>query len=347
MKIITDATSATQLLPAFNTYFREHITNSLQHWEMLQRMLGYHLGWNTPDGQPDAANPGKQLRPLLTLLSCGASGGEWQQALPMASAIELLHNFSLIHDDVMDVSEKRRGRETVWHIWGVNQAINVGDGAYGMSFHLLAESEYEDARSIVHAQRIIAKACVDTVYGQMLDISFESRDDVTSDEYVQMVGLKTGPLLGAALSGGALFAGKSIEHALKLDAIGRDIGVVFQMQDDILGIWGESKQTGKSADDDLTAKKKSYPIIWALENLPATPRDEISELYDQQAPLPENTTTRIRTILTDESVNEAVTQAINARHKILVEQLQTLYPDETPLRTELLRIINFIITRKH
>ena len=297
-------------------------------------------------GKADSGDRGKQIRPLLTLLSCGASGGDLNHALALASAIELLHNFSLIHDDVMDISEQRRGRATVWHIWGVNQAVNVGDGAYGLSFQLLAESTYDDPRAILHAQRMIAKACVDTVYGQMLDISFETRDDVTSDEYVQMVGLKTGPLLGAALGGGALFAGKSLEHALQLDEIGREIGVIFQMQDDILGIWGESATTGKSADDDLTAKKKSYPIIWALENLPAPPREEITSLYDQAAPLPEASTTRIRNILTDESVNDAVQQAILARHHALTTKMQTFYPDDSPFRAELLGLIDYIITRK-
>lgn len=343
----TPETLVNDLLKDFNSHFQQTITQQIQHWAMMHQMLGYHLGWNNPDGSPNRSPAGKQIRPLLALLSCGASEGQPHDALPLAAGIELLHNFSLIHDDVMDVSETRRGRTTVWSIWGVNQAINTGDGAYGLSFRLLADSEYEDARTIVNAQRILSKACVDTVYGQMLDISFESRDDVSTDEYVQMVGLKTGPLLGAALGGGALFAGKSWEHALKLDNIGREIGIIFQMQDDILGIWGDSKKTGKSADDDLTAKKKSYPIIWALENLPKDSSGEISALYQQPAPLPNKTTTRIRNILTDGSVKVAVSRAIQARYEALITELNHLYPTPSDYRTELLRILAFIINRTH
>lgn len=338
---------STQLLQAFNQDYQKRITQGIAAWQMMGQMLGYHHGWLDPTGQPASANPGKQIRPLLALLSCGASSGDPQAAIDMAIAIELLHNFSLIHDDVMDVSQKRRGRDAVWAIWGVNQAINTGDAAYGLSFQLLAESNYPDARTIVHAQRMLAKACVDTVYGQMLDISFENRDAVRSEEYEQMVGLKTGPLLGAALAGGALFAGKSLEHAQALERLGREIGVIFQMQDDILGIWGEAAQTGKSADDDLTAKKKSYPIIWAFENLPPRPRDEINALYQQQAPLPESSTTRIRSILTTEAVNDAVTKAINARYQDVIAELQKRYPDDSPYREELFNIIAFIIKRTH
>lgn len=338
---------ATDLLKDFNQYFQTSITNSIDEWKMMLQMLGYHLGWTDPDGTPNRTPAGKQIRPLLALLSCGASGANPQNAMALATAIELLHNFSLIHDDVMDVSEKRRGRTTVWSIWGVNQAINAGDGAYGLSFQLLAESDYPEARTIVQAQRIVSKACVDTVYGQMLDISFETRNDVSSDEYIQMVGLKTGPLLGAALAGGALFAGKALEHATQLDKIGREIGVVFQMQDDILGIWGESEKTGKSADDDLTAKKKSFPIIWALENLPKDSTQEITALYQEEAPLPDKTTTRLRNILTDGSVKVAISKAIQARYEALISNLNSLYPDESLYRDELLKILAFIINRAY
>ncbi|PJF38884.1 MAG: hypothetical protein CUN55_15990, partial [Phototrophicales bacterium] len=306
MDSITYQSLVTKLLSDFNDYFQTSVRHSLHNWTMLQTMLGYHLGWNSIDGTPQQSNPGKQIRPLLALLSCGASGGDPQSAWPMAAAIEMLHNFSLIHDDVMDISEKRRGREAVWKIWGTNQAINVGDGAYGLSFQLLADAENAEPQTIVYAQRILSKACVDTVYGQMLDISFEDRDDVTSAEYIQMVGLKTGPLLGAALAGGALFAQRPYEEALALAEIGREVGVIFQMQDDILGIWGQTAKTGKSANDDLTAKKKSYPIIWALENLAPQYQQMIKDWYSLPAPLPIHITKQMRQLLTEQNVEQSI-----------------------------------------
>lgn len=337
----------TQLLTDFNIQFQQTTRDSLYSWQMLQTMLGYHLGWNTSDGEPKQTNPGKQVRPLLTLLSCGASGADPQKAWAMAAGIEMLHNFSLIHDDVMDVSEKRRGRDAVWTIWGVNQAINVGDGAYGLSFQLLADAKDADPQVVVYAQQILSRACVDTVYGQMLDISFETRTDVKSEEYVQMVGLKTGPLLGAALGGGALFAGRPHEEAMALVEIGRELGVVFQMQDDILGIWGESAKTGKSADDDLTAKKKSYPIIWALEHLDQRQTQEISTMYDMPAPLPQDTTTKLRLLLTEGQVNNAISEDIEKRYQAVVEKLKQYYADDNEYRTELLNLVEFIIRRTH
>lgn len=335
------------LIKAFTTTYQNLILSSIPDHPLLQRTLGYHHGWNTPDGQPTQAKAGKYIRPLLALLSCGARGGNPDIAQHLAVAIELLHNFSLIHDDVMDVSETRRGRTTVWKLWGVNQAINVGDGAYGLSFQILAETPNVNPRTLVYAQRILSKACVDTVYGQMLDISFESRDHVSPDEYSVMTGLKTGPLLGAALGGGALFAGATWEDAQELCTIGRELGVVFQMQDDLLGIWGKPDQTGKSTSDDLTAKKKSLPIIWALENLSPATRQELETLYQNDAPLPPHITERIRDILTNEGVDEAVSTQTQARYLKMISALEYHYPTASDYRDALFNIVAFIVNRTY
>ncbi len=335
----------TQLLTTFNTYYQNHIQLNIDQHALLSRLLGYHLGWSDPHGKPANYNRGKQLRPLLALLSCGAKGSDPANALAMASAIELLHNFSLIHDDVMDDSDTRRGRASVWSLWGVNQAINAGDGAYGLSFQLLAEADYHDPQAIVYAQRILGKTCVDTVAGQMLDISFETRDDVNSEEYTLMTALKTGPLIGAALGGGALFAGSDWEEALALTQLGRQLGVVFQMQDDILGIWGEPDKTGKSASDDLTLKKKSYPVIWAMEHLSGAAYNELVNLYHREAPLPPKTTDRIRQILTVEGVKDEVLAETRTGYEKLVSGLKTHYPNASDYQNELFRMVAFIVKR--
>jgi geranylgeranyl diphosphate synthase type I len=335
------------LLQNFNLYFQNAIQAALTASPFLDQILGYHLGWYDQDGAETQYNRGKQIRPLLNLLSCGAYGGDAADTLPLASAIELLHNFSLIHDDIMDDSVQRRGRDSVWRIWGENQAINAGDGAYGLSFQLLADAEAPtiSPQTIVYAQRILSKACVDTVYGQMLDISFEDREFVTSAEYVQMTSLKTGPLLGAALGGGALYAGATWEVAQALCAIGRDLGVAFQIQDDILGIWGNTEQTGKSTDDDLTAKKKSFPIIWALENLPTSTTQKLRTLYQNEAPLAPEITSNIRDMLDDGGVEEAISTEVQGRYDALVNALETYYPKKSDYRSELFKIVAFIINR--
>ncbi|NDJ84358.1 MAG: polyprenyl synthetase family protein [Chloroflexi bacterium] len=336
-----------ELLKSFNQYYQSVIEAHIRPQPMFDQMLSYHLGWKDPAGNPANYSRGKQIRPLLALLSCGASGGDPQNALPLAIAIELLHNFSLIHDDIMDVSDLRRGRETVWKIWGVNQAINTGDGAYGLSFQLLAEAENADPASLVYAQRILSKACVDTVYGQMLDLSFEDREDVQPEEYNEMTGLKTGPLIGAALGGGALFAGADWNQAQTLAANGRELGVIFQMQDDILGIWGKPEETGKSVSDDLAARKKSYPMIWALEHLSQPEQERLRHLYHQTPPLPEVVTSEIRSILTAAGVREAVSQDAQERYAHLMATLEALYPKASPYRDALFNIVAFIVKRTH
>lgn len=337
------------LLTTFNDYYQRTIQKHLIDSPLLEAMLGYHLGWLDAEGHPAKINPGKQIRPLLTLLSCGAMGGKPEDVLAMAAAIELIHNFSLIHDDVMDHSDLRRGRPTVWNLWGVNQAINTGDGAYGLSFQIVAETEVPnlDPRVIVHAERILAKACVDTVKGQMLDISFESRDDVQADEYRLMVELKTGPLLGAALAGGAIFAGTPISQAETLISIGRHLGIAFQIQDDVLGIWGKPEETGKSASDDLTAKKKSLPILWAYEHLTPMVVSELHELYQHPAPLPADITTRLYDILTAEGVREAIQGEAQKHYTEVVNGLEAQYPISSDYRDELFKIVAFVVNRAY
>lgn len=337
------------LLATFNDYYQRTIQHHLEDSPLLASTLGYHLGWLDAAGSPAKINPGKQIRPLLTMLSCGAMGGNPHDALAMAAAIELIHNFSLIHDDVMDNSALRRGRETVWKIWGVSQAINAGDGAYGLSFQLVAEADVPnlDPRVIVHAERILAKACVDTVKGQMLDVDFESRDNVPADEYRLMVELKTGPLLGAALAGGAIFAGVPIEQATPLISIGRHLGIAFQVQDDALGIWGNPEETGKSDSDDLTAKKKSLPILWSYENLPSSVVEELRRLYSNSAPLPPEITTRIRSILSDEGVQEAIQAEAQSHYNEVIRGLEAHYLSASDYREELFKIVAFIVNRNY
>jgi geranylgeranyl diphosphate synthase type I len=231
-------------------------------------------------------------------------------------------------------------------LWGVGQAINAGDGAYGLSFQFIAEADLPDLdpRIALHVQRILSKACVDTVKGQMLDLSFEGRADVQADDYRLMTALKTGPLLGAALAGGALFGGATPLQVDALIAIGRNLGVAFQIQDDILGIWGAPEQTGKSASDDLIAKKKSLPVLWAFENLSAAARAELRDLYQRAAPLSLEVAERIHTLMTEGGVRDAIQAEAQRHYRQVVEGLQVHYP-ASAYRVELLKLVEFIVNR--
>ncbi len=231
-------------------------------------MLRYHMGWVDPQMQPVAVNSGKRIRPVVCLLACEAVGGEVEDALPLAAAVELLHNFSLIHDDVEDDSPTRRHRPTVWALWGVPQAINAGDAMFTLArlaLHGLGSRPIPPAMAM-DACMIFDHACLRLTEGQYLDMSFEGRLDVTVDEYLLMIEGKTAALLSASLELGALVGGANQATRSHLAEFGRSLGLAFQMEDDILGIWGDEAATGKSAASDILTRKKSLPVVYGLKS---------------------------------------------------------------------------------
>lgn len=231
--------------------------------EGLYTMLSYQLGWAGEGAGPRAQ--GKQIRPLLVLLTAGAGGGQWQRALPVAAAVELLHNFSLIHDDIQDNSPTRRGRPTVWKRWGKAQAINAGDTMFTLANRALLDLELSSSPAMyIQANRAFQKTCLRLTQGQYLDLDFEERKGVTLDDYWQMVGGKTAALLGTATRLGAICAQVSGEREGAFYDFGYHLGLAFQAQDDILGIWGETEIVGKSNKSDLITGKKTLPIVYGL-----------------------------------------------------------------------------------
>jgi geranylgeranyl diphosphate synthase type I len=230
-------------------------------------MLRYHLGWVDAMFQPCDARSGKQLRPMLCLLACEGCGGGWEQALPAAAAVELLHNFTLIHDDIEDQDRTRRARPTVWSIWGEPHGINAGDTLFALAQLAMLRLEGRDVppTTVVEAMRLLNETCVDVTFGQYLDICFESRNDVSVDDYLAMVERKTGALVAGACQIGALLAGAPDAQRDDMQAFGRHSGLAFQMLDDILGIWGDSDATGKPVGADIARRKKTLPLLHGLE----------------------------------------------------------------------------------
>jgi geranylgeranyl diphosphate synthase type I len=225
-------------------------------------MLHYHLGWT------DGGASGKRLRPLLCLLACTAAGGDWQQALPLAAAVELIHNFSLIHDDIQDNSPLRHGRPTVWARWGAAQAINAGDAMFTLAClapHRLAELGVPPAVTLA-AVAELNRTCLALTQGQYLDMAFEQRQRISIAEYLAMIEKKTAVLIAAAAHLGASVAGAAPERLLAFYRFGLNLGLAFQLQDDLLGIWGDPAVTGKSAASDLEKRKKSLPVVYGLEH---------------------------------------------------------------------------------
>jgi len=235
----------------------------------FHEMLTYHMGWTGESAGPDAT--GKRIRPLMVLLTCrasrGAEGGDdaWQSALPAAAAVELVHNFSLVHDDIQDNSDKRRGRSTTWVKWGAPMAINVGDALFVLSNQAIIDlKENYPAEVVVKAAEILHNSCLELTCGQFLDMSYEEKTDLGIDDYWPMVAGKTAALLSASCHIGALLGGAddSLQEAYR--SFGHYLGLAFQVQDDILGIWGDEGLTGKSAASDLKEGKKSLPVMAGL-----------------------------------------------------------------------------------
>jgi geranylgeranyl diphosphate synthase, type I len=227
----------------------------------MHSMIAYHLGWEGNAGR------GKRVRPLLTLLCCQGAGGVWQAALPAASAVELIHNFSLLHDDIQDRSETRRGRPTVWTRWGVPQAINTGDALFVLA-HLAwgaLRSRGASPQTSLAAREMLENACLRLTEGQYLDMNFETESRVSQERYLEMIEGKTAALLSAATGLGACVAEASPDIVAYYAAFGRHLGLAFQILDDILGIWGDPAVTGKPAGDDLLCRKKTLPVILGLE----------------------------------------------------------------------------------
>lgn len=229
----------------------------------LYDMLRYHLGWK--EEEASHTPQGKRIRPLMLLLTTETAGGKWENALAAAAAIELLHNFSLIHDDIEDQSEYRRGRLTLWKKHNLPLSLNAGDALYALSFVCLSDLQLTFSDNIsFQAFQILSLACLSLTKGQHKDISFEEALLVTTDEYLEMIEGKTAALLATSTQLGALLAGSDKKTQSNFFDFGKNIGMAFQIYDDILGIWGNPQETGKSIATDLINRKKSLPILYGL-----------------------------------------------------------------------------------
>lgn len=312
------------------------------YWQMVE----HHFRWDlnspqSPSFDLNAIN-GKRARPLMTLLVAEAIAGAYAQAMPGAVAVELLHNFTLIHDDVMDVSETRRGRITVWRRWNSSQAVNAGDGLYTWAMRALT---FVPEPKIARAMRCLLEACMSTVEGQILDIGFETRMEVSTAEYVTMIYNKSGALIEGSARLGAIL---TCEDSATVDAYGefaKNLGIAFQIQDDYLGIWGDESITGKSASSDIENKKKSYPLLIILDEGSESDKATLSKIYQQEKVSKEDVKT-ILDILKAVHAEERTRQLTNDFYDKAIAALAAV-PTGSKQHDKLLGLAQFLVKRDY
>ena len=255
-------------LPKVESELRELLTRDDPAVAAHYQMMCYHFGWVDEHLRPAYTPAGKRLRPLLCLLACAEVGGDPLQAMPAAVAIELLHNFSLIHDDIEDGDETRRHRPTVWKVWGVPQAINTGDAMYTLAYRALQRLQQRGVspETTLQVLDLFTRTCLQLTEGQYLDMRFETCETVTEAEYMRMIHGKTASLVGASVAIGGLVGGAPASVSGALRRFGEAVGLTFQVQDDLLGIWGDPAVTGKPAGNDLLRRKKSLPVVYTLNH---------------------------------------------------------------------------------
>ncbi|MEU7026124.1 polyprenyl synthetase family protein [Streptomyces sp. NPDC046275] len=313
----------------------------------MDTVAAYHFGWIDALGRPTEGDSGKAVRPALALISAEAMGAAPEVGIPGAVAVELVHNFSLLHDDLMDGDEQRRHRDTVWKVYGPAQAILVGDALSALANELLLELGTVEAG---RATRRLTTANRKLIDGQAQDISYEHRERVTVEECLEMEGNKTGALLACAASIGAVLAGADDRTADKLEEYGYHLGLAFQAVDDLLGIWGDPDSTGKQTWSDLRQRKKSLPVVAALAaGGPASER--LGELLAADAKITDfdsfsEAEFAARAALIEEAGGRDWTsQEARRQHEIAVRALHEV---DLPVRVrdQLTALADFVVVRK-
>lgn len=266
-----------QLFP----FFEDHLAK--QKFENQPRELYAPIDYTLQFG-------GKRIRPVLTLMSCEMFGGEATTALPQAIAIELFHNFTLIHDDIMDNAPIRRGKKSVFKKWNSNIAILSGDTLFALAYQYAQQAKTEILPDILS---VFNKTAIEVCEGQQYDLNYESRNDVTVDEYIEMIRLKTAVLFGASLKIGAIIGGASEEDAKNLYNFGQNIGLGFQLKDDLLDTYGDESVFGKKTGIDILTNKKTFLYLKALEASSVAEKQELLQLYNSGSDYPQKKINRV------------------------------------------------------
>ncbi len=330
-----------QLIPQIET----HLIAFLESQEFgrsgaLKDMLREHMGWDQSVKGKEAFR-GKRLRPFLTLLCAGAFNTDIKDAMPAALAVELLHNFTLIHDDIQDRSPLRHGRATLWRNWGVAQAINAGDSLFSIAqLAILGLTHTRNEKIAAQSARKMNQVCLQLTRGQYLDIAFETDEKIEVETYLDMIRGKTAALIAFSTSLGGMIARQHPDVVDLLSNFGESLGMAFQIQDDFLGIWGDPVVTGKSAASDLLARKKTLPVLFGLAHCP-----EFQAAWNRETDHPDEIK-HMASILGDCGAEAYVNGQAENYTKRAFETLKVLFPEENDCALALFQLTVKLLHRQ-
>ena len=345
--------SAAQLPEMFGRYrdsLGEELRASMpQGPSQLYDTLRYHMGWMDAQGVPVAGSEsqGKALRPTLCLFSCEALSGQWEGALPAAAAMEYVHNFSLVHDDIQDGDGERRHRPTVWSVWGVPRALVAGDAMFSLAdatTHRLS-SRGLPAGTVLNVSKLIMQGYREMIEGQCLDLSFEESVRVGVDDYLGMIALKTGALIRCSMAIGASVASNDPNAVDAFARSGAHLGRAFQIRDDVLGVWGDEETTGKAVGADILRKKKSYPLAYALDSASAATRERLIDVLEKPE-LDQDDANEVLGILHEVGAQEAAQELVSRNAQQAVDELDRA---DLPAwaRSEFCHLVDFLTSRDY
>lgn len=348
-------------MPVSDSYTRRmaildrQIERSLQALEtsndLMGRMAHYSLGLIDTQGEPTDVETrtsvqGKRIRPQIAMMVAEAVGGSAETAAPVAAAIELLHNFTLVHDDIQDRSPNRRHRPTVWRVWNDAQAINAGDALFAVS-----QLSIIDAAAHVSAEKMLLllegfnRCTIDIVRGQVQDLQNEGSATVTPDDYLEMIGGKTAAIIQYSAWTGAITGGASREVADRIGEMGLAIGMGFQIRDDILGIWAPAEETGKGDADDLRRRKQTLPVLILREKASEEDAERLRELYAQES-ISEDDIAELLQLLDKYEVQPETAKHVEAEHVKAMSILEDVFRDSDSAAVgELRELISQLVNR--
>ncbi len=313
--------------------------------DALYTMLRYHMGWIDQHGHVlEGGSAGKALRPTLCFLTCEGLGCPWPQAATAAATLEFIHNFTLIHDDIQDGDVERRGKPTVWAVWGVGPALWAGNAMRVLSDRALA-AEGAPLHKRSQASRLLTEAYLEILEGQYLDLEFERRAEVGVPEYLDMISRKTGALIRCSVEMGALLATEDRETAVALRQWAVHLGRAFQVRDDILGIWGDPSLTGKAVGNDIRRKKKTFPVMYGFERATGAGRAALQSVY-ALPDLDQGCVDIVLAVLEESGADRRAQALVDSESELALESLAKVTERLTPCAHQQMVQLTYFLARR-